>query len=164
VEADPIGQIGGTNVYLYALDSPAFARDAFGTKYSAERCAALLRKIENLREKVFARLEDLANNPRGLPEKAAGDALKPSISRDGHRLLIAEDLLNLKFKTDEYNTNCNDDPGCGQPPPPGDSAFDVDLDALAKATGLSGEALLAYLIVSEGSRIVIPIRNLVPAP
>jgi hypothetical protein len=32
------------------------------------------------------------------------------------------------------------------------------------ATGLTGTALVIYLIVSEGSRIVFPLRNLVPVP
>jgi hypothetical protein len=35
---------------------------------------------------------------------------------------------------------------------------------IAAATGLTGGALVAYLIVSEGSRIVFPPRNLVPVP
>lgn len=35
---------------------------------------------------------------------------------------------------------------------------------LEKATGLTGAALLLYLIVSEGSRIAFPPRNLVPVP
>lgn len=33
-----------------------------------------------------------------------------------------------------------------------------------RATGLTGAALLIYLIVSEGSRIAFPPRNLVPVP
>jgi len=32
------------------------------------------------------------------------------------------------------------------------------------ATGLTGTGLVIYLIVSEGSRIAFPPRNLIPAP
>lgn len=39
----------------------------------------------------------------------------------------------------------------------------LDLDTWSKITGLTGTALILYLIVSEGSR-VIPFRNLVPVP
>ncbi|MEM9302733.1 MAG: DUF4157 domain-containing protein [Pseudomonadota bacterium] len=38
------------------------------------------------------------------------------------------------------------------------------LDKMAAITGLTGAALIAYLIVSEGSRIVFPPRNLIPVP
>jgi hypothetical protein len=33
-----------------------------------------------------------------------------------------------------------------------------------EATGLTGAALVIYLIVSEGSRVAFPVRNLVPVP
>jgi hypothetical protein len=35
---------------------------------------------------------------------------------------------------------------------------------LEEVTGLTGVALLLYLLVSEGSRIVVPPRNFVPVP
>jgi Domain of unknown function (DUF4150) len=38
------------------------------------------------------------------------------------------------------------------------------VDAVAKATGLTGGALALYLVVSEGSRVLFPPRNLVPVP
>jgi len=38
------------------------------------------------------------------------------------------------------------------------------VDEIAAATGLSGAALIIYIILSEGSRVVIPVRNLVPVP
>ncbi len=39
----------------------------------------------------------------------------------------------------------------------------LDRGALEKATGLTGGALLLYLLLSEGSRVFLP-RNLVPMP
>ena len=38
------------------------------------------------------------------------------------------------------------------------------MDKMAKITGLTGTALIIYLIISEGSRVVFPPRNLVPVP
>jgi hypothetical protein len=38
------------------------------------------------------------------------------------------------------------------------------MDRMAKITGLTGTALIIYLIVSEGSRVVFPVRNLAPVP
>jgi hypothetical protein len=38
------------------------------------------------------------------------------------------------------------------------------IDDLERATGLTGAALLLYLIVSEGSRVLFPPRNLLPLP
>ena len=38
------------------------------------------------------------------------------------------------------------------------------LERMAEITGLTGAALIAYLIISEGSRILFPPRNLLPIP
>jgi hypothetical protein len=38
------------------------------------------------------------------------------------------------------------------------------LESVEAATGLTGGALVVYLIVSEGLRIVLPVRNFVPVP
>ena len=35
---------------------------------------------------------------------------------------------------------------------------------LEKATKLTGAALLLYIVVSEGSRVLFPLRNLIPLP
>lgn len=42
--------------------------------------------------------------------------------------------------------------------------FERNLEHIKTATGLTGTALVIYLIVSEGSRILFPPRNLVPVP
>jgi hypothetical protein len=39
-----------------------------------------------------------------------------------------------------------------------------DWEYWEETTKLSGWALVTYIIISEGSRIVVPVRNLVPAP
>jgi hypothetical protein len=38
------------------------------------------------------------------------------------------------------------------------------VERIALATGLTGMALAIYLIISEGSRVVFPPRNLIPVP
>ncbi|WP_133510457.1 DUF4150 domain-containing protein [Candidatus Thiosymbion oneisti] len=38
------------------------------------------------------------------------------------------------------------------------------IESVKTATGLTGAALIAYLIISEGSRILFPPRNLIPVP
>ena len=44
-------------------------------------------------------------------------------------------------------------------------ASDPDfMKKMAAITGLSGTALIVYLIISEGTRVVIPPRNLIPVP
>jgi Domain of unknown function (DUF4150) len=47
-------------------------------------------------------------------------------------------------------------------PPP--SWLERNMDRIRQTTGLTGAALALYLIVSEGSRILFPPRNLVPVP
>ncbi|MCU0553046.1 MAG: hypothetical protein MUC48_27265, partial [Leptolyngbya sp. Prado105] len=38
------------------------------------------------------------------------------------------------------------------------------LDAMSKATGLTGVALILYLVVSGSSRVIFPPRNVIPVP
>ncbi len=40
----------------------------------------------------------------------------------------------------------------------------VSQKKVREATGLTGTALVLYLVVSEGSRVIIPPRNLLPIP
>lgn len=40
----------------------------------------------------------------------------------------------------------------------------IGIEALEAITGLTGSALLIYIVISEGSRLLVPVRNLVPVP
>jgi len=51
-----------------------------------------------------------------------------------------------------------------QVPQPAPGFIERNLDVIKETTGLTGVALALYLIVSEGSRILFPPRNLVPVP
>jgi hypothetical protein len=42
------------------------------------------------------------------------------------------------------------------------SNFSLDWDSIGEAVGLTGVGLIIYLIISEGSRIIFPPRNLIP--
>jgi hypothetical protein len=105
---------------------------------------------------------------------------------DTHDEAIKEQQKGLRDRLNDYNKN-----NCGDKVPiPSDAwkwatrpapqpsewtgpaeqtaksvAADPDfMKKMAEITGLSGIALIAYLIVSEGSRILFPPRNLVPVP
>jgi hypothetical protein len=49
-------------------------------------------------------------------------------------------------------------------PQPAPGWVERNIDAIQQTTGLTGVALALYLIISEGSRIFFPPRNLVPVP
>jgi len=38
------------------------------------------------------------------------------------------------------------------------------MEKMQQVTGLTGALLITYIIISEGSRVVFPPRNLVPIP
>jgi hypothetical protein len=75
----------------------------------------------------------------------------------------------LAAREAEYAANCNDpEKPCPVPDPVPAPAPQPDrnkdlLDELEALTGLTGAALILYLIISEGSRLFPP-RNLVLVP
>jgi hypothetical protein len=111
-------------------------------------------------------LGELAENPQDLPETILGDELLPSLSRCGHRKLINKDKADLAARKAEYLAKCKCDPWNGVPVVihEDDRGRFFDRQYWEQKTGLTGAALLFYLLLSEGSRIVVPARNLVPAP
>jgi RHS repeat-associated protein len=161
ISEDPIGFDGGQNLYAFANNNPVNVTDPLGLKGNPEYCRKLLETINNIIEKIRQRERELRDDPLDLPGSCAGDDKKPSLSRSGHQRLINQDKANLSRRQAEYLANCSDGPPNGAPAP-NESFF--DLKYWQRITGLSGAALIAYLIISEGSRIVFPPRNLVPAP
>lgn len=73
----------------------------------------------------------------------------------GHRQAIVEALNAAAYCEQRYNQQCRP----RQQPQP-DPDF---MERMSQITGLTGAALILYLIVSEGSRLFPP-RNLVPIP
>jgi hypothetical protein len=89
----------------------------------------------------------------------AGDDKNPRLSKRGRRRVLNVQKANLARRQAEYLAKCGPPPG-GMPPA-GENVFDWKY--WEELTGLTGAALLAYLIVSEGSRLFPP-RNAIPIP
>jgi RHS repeat-associated protein len=169
ISADPIGLGGGLSLYAYVGANPVSIVDPLGTQPgSPDWCRRQADRIRNIEQKIRERIGELDENPLDLPEACPGDDLKPSLSRRGHRKLINMDKANLAVQQALYLAFCSGGPPLvpvpvpvknPQPAPPSNSPFSLEYwEAL---TGLTGAALIAYLIVSEGSRF-FPLRNLVP--
>ncbi len=118
---DPLGELGGVNLYDYVENDPANQIDPLGLlPPSNPQCQQILKRIANI-EKDIARMEKgLAEDLKGLPEEAPGDDLKPSLSKRGHRAKLAAAIVNLEKWKALYQANCNDpEPPkiCPQPMP-----------------------------------------------
>jgi RHS repeat-associated protein len=167
INEDPIRFRGGFNFYAYVYDNPVNLTDKFGLQAgNSQYCNRLLDRIQNIQRKIDQRIGELDEDPGSLPETCAGDKLKPSKSRAGHRMLINIDKANLAAQKALYLAFCNNDPPgvplAVPPPVPTDNYFDRRF--WERTTGLTGAALVTYIILSEGSRVVFPARNLVPLP
>src|SRR5215213_9945189 len=164
ISEDPIEFAGGLNLYAYVENSPVAATDPLGLMPGNEEyCRRLLERINNLIKKIKEREGELDENPQNLPEACPGDNKKPSLSRRGHRKLINMDKADLARRQAEYLAYCSNRPPRVPvtAPAPEDNYF--DLKYWETVTGLTGAALILYLIISEGSRLYPP-RNLVPVP
>ena len=172
---DPLGEGAGDNLYSYVAGDPINDIDPEGMQIgSPEWCKRQAERIRNIEQKIRERIGELDENPQNLPEACRGDDLKPSLSRRGHRRLINMDKANLATQKALYAAFCDDEPKppripipspepepAPKPAKPNNSPF--DLGYWEKVTGLTGTALIIYLILSEGSR-AFPPRNLVPVP
>jgi RHS repeat-associated protein len=116
LRADPIGQLGGVNLYVYALDNPVNISDPLGLNPNSPRCIRLRRKIRNIQNKIDERIGELHEDPLGLPERCPGDTRKPSLSRYGHReILIKGDKANIARLKARYLAECSKYPPNGIP-------------------------------------------------
>jgi len=157
---DPILDVRAPSAYSYSESQPVSLTDTDGLMASAQECEAILRKIRNLEESIAKRTGEIRENPRDLPWTCTGDRDSPRLSIRGHIKLINTERARLAFWKAVYLAKCGGRPPGGLPGP-GESFFDEKY--WENVTGLTGSALIAYLLVSEGSRLFPP-RNLVPVP
>ena len=109
INRDPIGNLGGVNLYGYVDNNPVSLYDPDGLlPPSNPSCKALQKKIENLEKEVAKRRGQLHEDPQGLPESAPGDDKKPSLSRRGHRKILNMIKENLAAKKALYRATCSD--------------------------------------------------------
>jgi RHS repeat-associated protein len=153
--SDPISLRGGMNVFEYVRSDPQNRTDPSGLK-PKEFCKRLAEKIENVDQRIRKRIGELDEDPLNLPEGCAGDDLKPSLSRRGHRRLINEDkalLSNLKAQLLAW---CQDDDqddgekgGPWMPPiPVPDPVKQSEANAKATGTTFLGVLLMGLMVLA----------------
>jgi RHS repeat-associated protein len=148
-----------TNLYSYVGQDPINFVDPSGLSRE-QRCKSLLNKINNVQKSLDEKLRDMREDRWNLPGKCPGDKEKPGISRRGHQMVINMKKAQLAMLKGWYMAQCGGDPPSG-PAPAGAPIFSREY--WEQVTGLSGAALAAYLIISEGSRLFPP-RNLIVVP
>lgn len=180
LNTDPIQESGGLNLYAMVLNNPTNYYDLFGlanqppvpwhppagTPVGCTKCDTC--------PEISAKMALLATM---ISTHMIWDFTMPA-PRGGNR--HTEDIANLW----RAYSNCQSlflSKNCGNNPPPvvlpnpaklpanqpgNNSAPFMNspfMQGMAKATGLTGGALIAYVIISEGTR-AFPPRNLVPVP
>ena len=81
----------------------------------------------------------------------------------GHRDAIVDALTAAAYCEKQFNERCRPKPQPQPEPQPVPVADKDFMKKMATLTGLSGTALIIYIIISEGSRLFPP-RNLIPVP
>lgn len=177
-----------------AVNMGGLTQDALDPNEPEDICARLAREIEELvnrdkhltgdggRHGLRHRFREQFTGANGPPGSGVGD---PSVW-DRHDRVIREQQSGLRDRLNDYDTNhCGG--GGGYPIPidawvwatrpaptpqewvgPEDAApLEADtslMDEISTITGLTGTALVIYLLLSEGSRVLFPPRNLIPIP
>ncbi len=117
----------------------------------------------NLQQDCATLLENIGKNQRCADARAAVNNTCFKGGDSGHNIALTDALTATAKCTGFYNTKCRPQPVPEPEPakvPEEDSGF---MKKMAAITGLSGAALLTYVIISEGSRLFPP-RNLIPVP
>jgi RHS repeat-associated protein len=168
---DPIGFEGETsNLYQYVFSNPLNAADLNGLQGDANiHNMNPWQDPDNFSRALRQRIDDWLNDDFGHTQqlwyrcKQLADYLGKACPTNKK---TAEDLKNdLDWCHQNFGPNLEFQPIRGvqfKPWNEGNQNRSL-IDNLEKITGLTGTALVVYLIISEGSRLFPP-RNLVPVP
>jgi RHS repeat-associated protein len=174
ISEDPSGFNGGLNVYAYAGNSPVSYYDPSGLDPIPAPEGPPPVPVPNGGPDNGWKWNPNPQNSRGGswgPQEPIPGQSQPSGSWDPEGHWDVDNGLGDRQRydpdgkpltPDEAHGKCDNNKPQPQPeaPPVPDPDF---MDKMSKITGLTGTALIIYLIVSEGTRLFPP-RNLVPVP
>ncbi|ANJ68015.1 hypothetical protein A9404_12100 [Halothiobacillus diazotrophicus] len=159
---DPIREIGGINLYTYVGNDPVGYIDELGL-CKDDVCKKIEDKINKVRNELAKRADELHRNPLDLPPSGP-------MSIAGHQQQFRNKQTQLRNLLNDYDSQgCNGGlPAdawslASMPTPSSDANNQNFMQHMREITGLTGEALVTYIIISEGSRVFLP-RNFVPLP
>jgi len=105
---DPLGYYGSFSLYGYVEANPIAYSDPSGlARSNTQRCASLLRRIQNIRDQIAKRMRDVENNPQDQPFCTFGPQRESVL---GHMLIIANLELQLAARIQEYMRECGGGP------------------------------------------------------
>jgi hypothetical protein len=121
---------------------------------NSEECQSLAKSISNKKIDINKRIQDLNRNNKKLPYNPLSCFSKPRDSIRGHEELIEDLKDKLADDEDLYLAKCGgtDD---------GESSL---LNNAKDVSGFVATASTLYWLISAGSRVVFPPRNLIPIP
>jgi RHS repeat-associated protein len=175
ISEDPAGFDGGLNVYAYAGNSPVSYYDPSGLDPVPTPPGPPPVPVPGAGPGNGWKWNPNPQNPRGGtwgPQEPIPGQGQPSGSWDPEGHWDIDNGLGDRQRydpdgkpitPDEAHRKCDNKPQ-QQPQPESPTVPDPGfIDKMSQITGLTGTALLIYIIVSEGTRLFPP-RNLVPVP
>ena len=137
---DPIGLLGGENLYQFAPNVQGWV-DIFGL-YNVQKCASIAARIENLKYEIYVkRIHALESDPNNLPWRIGpGEALRDTVR--GHVELLNAAYSKLAKAEKEWVDN-----GCDKPPPPSSPVTKCTNCSTEEKPSTNNDALTAIALV-----------------
>ena len=139
IESDPIGLGSHQNTYDYVDDNPVWTYDPQGLEPKP------LPWQRNRPRPCTSQEQDKCKADCGKRGVA-----KCEVNQTFRITIIRPPVIRYEWKDGPMQCTCNEDP--------------ESCPILKRAAAAVGLSIPAYLIISEGSRILFPPRNLVPVP